>query len=128
MSTVTAKQASVNGSPAAAARAVPLRAREIAQRGIESASDLIRFGSAMIRDVLDPTADLGVKEGNLAIRAGNFTIRSAEYRQRHGDELVAAESDPEGERRRILQDREAALTAELEAVREQRGAALAAAV
>lgn len=113
---------STNGGKAADPGPVPARAREIAQRGIKTSSDLIRFGSAMIRDVLDPSAEMGAKEGNLAIRAGNFTIRSAEFRRRHGEELAAPENEADIERARqeVLLARERQLTAELEAIREQR--------
>lgn len=113
----------LHGGEAAQPRPVPPRAREIAQRGIETASDLVRFGTSMIRDVLDDTSGLGVKEGNLAIRAGNFTIRSAEYRQRHGEQLAGGTpEDAEAVRREALRQRELQLTAELEAIRERRGA------
>lgn len=122
MATATGEVATHGGAKAATG-AVPARAREIAQRGISTASDLIRFGSAMMRDVLDPAAGLGAKEGNLAIRAGNFTIRSAEFRRRHGEELAAPQDNEDLERARLesLRVREAQLTAELEALREQRG-------
>lgn len=122
MSTATGT-VQADGGATAPARTQPVRAREIAQRGIETSSDLIRFGSAMIRDVLDPNANMGVREGNLAIRAGNFTIRSAEFRRRHGEDL-AAPTDPDHDQRvrdESLRTREAQLTAELEAIREQRG-------
>lgn len=81
----------------------------------------------MIRDVLDPGADLGVREGNLAIRAGNFTIRSAEFRRRHGEELAGPQDQAAQDRIRddVLRAKEAQLTAELEAVREQRTGAKA---
>lgn len=122
MSAVAEGEKVVHGGAAVAARTCPPRAREIAQRGINTSSDLIRFGSAMIRDVLDPGAEMGNKEGNLAIRAGNFTIRSAEYRRRHGEELAGpdTELDPETVRQEALRVREAQLTAELELIREQR--------
>lgn len=125
MARTTNGSAQAHGGAAVAARPEPLRAREIALRGIDTSSDLVRFGSAMIRDVLDPTAEMDVKEGNLAIRAGNFTIRSAEYRQRHGEELAGSSVDPEQQRREALNAREASLTAELEKVREQRSGVLA---
>lgn len=122
MSATQTGTAATDGGTKTPARTPPPRAREIAQRGIETSSDLVRFGAAMIRDVLDPSADMGVKEGNLAIRAGNFTIRSAEFRRRHGEELAGTQT-PEDESRirdEALRVREAQLTAELEAIREQR--------
>ena len=98
------------------------RAKEIAQSGIHTASDLCRFGLAVIRDSLDDQSGLGVKEGNLAIRAGNFSLRSAEFRRRHGEELAAPEDEGAAERIRqeALRRREEELTAELERIREQR--------
>lgn len=116
--------ASAHGGAATAARPRQARAREIAQGGINTASDLVRFGLAVIRDSLDESSGLGIKEGNLSIRAGNFSLRSAEYRRRHGEELAAPETQADVERLRkeALAQREAQLTAELEAVREQRNA------
>lgn len=120
-----ASTTSTHGGAAAPVGARPLSAKEAAQRchADPSASNMVRFGTAMMADAMNEE-DLDVKRGNLALRSGNLTIRSAEFRMRHGESLAAAENDAEWQRVRLeaLRVREAQLMAELEALRESRGA------
>jgi hypothetical protein len=125
MSTITTGQTPAHGGAATLARPQPPNLKEAAQRCHydPTASNLVGIGTSLICEMLDPNSTIGSKEGNLIVRTGNLLIRAAEHRAKHGEEL-AAPSNHEAEKIRAeaLRVRESQLTAELEAIREQRGA------
>ena len=106
------------GKPATAQGSNALR---VASRGLSSMRDLANFTIAHSIDVLQ--GQIGVREGNTSLRAISETRKVIVDGQKVGytKSVIDAPPSEEGERLSLLQ-REAELTAELEAIRERRGA------
>ncbi len=96
------------------------KALEVASRGIRTPRDITNFAIAHSIDVLQET--VGAKQANASLRGVTVGLRAVEIGQRVGQHHeVAGVSSAQADKDADLQ-REAELTAELEAIRERRGA------
>lgn len=116
----TTEQAVRHGNAPAAGGGVQSKAVEVASRGIRTPRDITNFSIAHSLDVLQDR--IGPRAANASLRGVTTALRSIEIGQRVGQHHEVADVSEASVQEDDIQERMDRLTAELEALKEQRAA------